>query len=176
MAEASTQHDDNNETKSRRDFLLLIPLALFASMAATIAAAAFRYLRPTRIFGEAVWTDIGPLSQFTGARPIMRSLETERAAGWANMVEEHFVFVLPDKNYQVLSAACPHEGCNVIWRDEDRNFFCPCHDSSFAADGSRLSGPARRGLDPLPSQTENGTLKVKYQSFVNNTSERVVRG
>ncbi|HMF58169.1 MAG TPA: Rieske (2Fe-2S) protein [Pyrinomonadaceae bacterium] len=176
MAEASTEHDDKNRLKSRRDFLSFIPLALLAGMAATIAAAAFRFLRPTQIFEEAKWTDIGPLSQFTGDKPIMRSVSTERAAGWASMVEEHFVFVLPDKNYQVLSAACPHEGCNVVWRDEDKNFFCPCHDSLFAADGSRVSGPSRRGLDPLPSEQENGVLKVKYQSYVNNTNERVVRG
>src|SRR5207253_5662420 len=102
MAGTSTQHDEHNAQKSRRDFLLFIPLTFFASMAATIAAAAFRYLRPAQIFGAAGWTDVGPISQFTGARPVMRSITTERAAGWANMVEEHFVFILPDKNYQVL--------------------------------------------------------------------------
>lgn len=176
MTETSARNEKENGLKSRRDFLLLIPLTILTGMAATIAAAAFRFLRPTQIFGEARWTELGKLSEFTGSKPVTRSITTERAAGWASMVEEHLVFILPDKNYQVLSAACPHEGCNVVWRDEERTFFCPCHDSSFAADGARLSGPARRGLDPLPTEQADGVLKVQYQSFVNNTAERVVRG
>ncbi len=57
--------------------------------------------------------------------------------------------MLPAKNNQVLSAICPHEGCEVVWEQNTNRFSCPCHESYFAADGSRISGPSPRGLDPL---------------------------
>jgi Rieske Fe-S protein len=116
------------------------------------------------------------LSELKGARPQMRSIVAEHEAGWATTLEEHFVYVLPDKNHTVLSSVCPHEGCNVSWRDDTGGFYCPCHDSYFAPDGARLSGPARRGLDPLPTREENGMLQVQYQTFVNNTEGRIARG
>lgn len=160
----------------RRNFLLLLPLGVFAAVAGTLLTAAFRFLRPHVETAEAEWSDVAPLSELKGERPIMRSIVAEHDVGWASTLEEHFVYVLPAKNYQVLSSVCPHEGCNVSWRDDTSGFYCPCHDSYFAEDGARLSGPAQRGLDPLPTRQENGVLQVRYQTFVNNTEERIVRG
>ena len=162
--------------KGRRDFLLWIPVGIFAGLAATVATAAFRFLRPARSLQDAGWNDVAPLAELKGEKPIMRSIVAEHHAGWASTLEEHFVYVLPHKGNQVLSSMCPHEGCNVAWRAEDSQFFCPCHDSYFAADGEVLSGPARRGLDPLPTREKDGMLQIKYQSYLNNTEERIVRG
>ena len=85
-------------------------------------------------------------------------------AGWAITTEEHNVFVLPAKNNQVLSAICPHEGCEVAWEQNSNRFSCPCHESYFSADGSRISGPSPRGLDPLPMRVQDGKLQVQYVS------------
>ncbi|HKR01328.1 MAG TPA: Rieske (2Fe-2S) protein [Pyrinomonadaceae bacterium] len=174
---------DSNRTKrgkeldrGRRDFLLWVPLGIFAGLTATVAAAAFRFLRPARSTQEAVWQTVAPVSELKGEKPIMRSIVAEHQAGWASTLEEHFVYVLPHKGNQVLSSICPHEGCNVAWRAEEGQFFCPCHDSFFAADGERISGPSRRGLDPLPAREQDGMLQVRYQSYLNNTEERIVRG
>jgi Rieske Fe-S protein len=166
---------DREYDKGRREFLFLLPLGIFAGVAATVAAAAFRYLRPTRSGYEAEWNDVAPLAELKGDKPIMRSIVAEHQAGWASTLEEHFVYILPHKSNQVLSSICPHEGCNVAWRAEQSQFFCPCHDSYFNTDGERLSGPSRRGLDPLPAREKDGMLQVKYQSYVNNTEERIVR-
>ena len=173
-----SQREEKSPDRGRRDFLLLIPLGIFAGVAATIAAAALRYLRPSfpGSSSEAKWSDVAPLSEIKGDKPIMRSIVTEHQAGWASTMEEHFVYVLPNQNNRVLSSVCPHEGCNVAWRDDASEFFCPCHDSYFAADGSRINGPTRRGLDPLPSREKEGVLQVQYQTFVNNTEERIARG
>lgn len=161
--------------QGRRNFLLLLPLGICAGMFGAILTAALRFLRPMKIIQEAKWLDIGAIAQLTGERPIMRSIVAEHHAGWASTLEEHFVYVLPKQNHQVLSSICPHEGCNVVWRDETGQFVCPCHDSFFSADGAVLSGPSRRGLDPLPTREENGVLQIRYQFFVNNTEERQVR-
>jgi Rieske Fe-S protein len=163
--------------KGRRDFLLWVPVGIFAGLAATVAATAFRFLRPAKSLREAdYWNDVAPLADLKGEKPIMRSIVAEHQAGWASTLEEHFVYVLPHKGNQVLSSICPHEGCNVAWRAEESQFFCPCHDSFFSSDGERVSGPSRRGLDPLPTREKNGVLQVKYQSYLNNTEERIVRG
>jgi len=86
----------------------------------------------------------------------------EHIAGWAITTEEHNVFVLPTKGNQVVSAVCPHEGCEVLWDGQRNQFSCPCHESYFGAGGARISGPAPRGLDPLPSRVQDGKLQVQY--------------
>jgi Rieske Fe-S protein len=162
---------------SRRKFLLLLPYAILAGITGTIATAAFRFLRP--MSAEAAtpgWTDVAPVASITGDKPIMRSILVEHNAGWSSKFEEHLVYVLPQPERQVLTAACPHEGCNVSWREDQNTFACPCHESYFAPDGARINGPARRGLDPLPTRKANGVLQVQFRSYENNTAERVVRG
>ncbi len=148
--------------KSRRSFLKLLPLGVFAGVFASISAAGFRFLRPKLFAATDSWLDVASLSELTGPQPITRKIVAEHIAGWATTTEEHNVFVLPAKNNQVLSSICPHEGCEVAWDQNSNRFSCPCHESYFAADGSRLSGPARRGLDPLPMRVQDGKLQCQY--------------
>ena len=146
---------------SRRSFLRLIPLAaIFASL----GGAAFRFLRPRLSAATDSWLDVAPVAELTGPQPISRKIVAEQMAGWAVTTEEHNVFVLPAKNNQVVSAICPHEGCEVAWEQARNRFSCPCHESYFSADGARLSGPSPRGLDPLPVRVQDGKLQVQYVS------------
>ncbi|MFN2531142.1 MAG: ubiquinol-cytochrome c reductase iron-sulfur subunit [Pyrinomonadaceae bacterium] len=167
--------DRNNRSRSRRTFLLLLPLGLVGIAVSTMAAAAFRFLRPVLSAASDRWFDVGQLSEFTGTNPVPRKVNAEHTAGWATAVEAHNVFVLPAKGNEVVSAICPHEGCEVYWEPTQSVFACPCHESSFAANGSRLKGPALRGLDPLASRVVDGKLQVQYQLFENNTPERITR-
>jgi menaquinol-cytochrome c reductase iron-sulfur subunit len=151
-------------SQSRRSFLRFLPLGLFAGIFASIGGAAFRFLRPRLSVASDRWLDVASLSEITGLHPLTRKIVAEHIAGWAITMEEHSVFVLPAKGNQVLSAVCPHEGCEVAWEPNANRFSCPCHESFFAADGSRISGPARRGLDPLPMRVQDGKLQVQYVS------------
>ena len=153
-----------NVEKSRRSFLKLLPLGVIAGVLASVGGAAFRFLRPKLFAATDSWLDVATLSELTGPQPISRKIVTENVAGWAITTEAHNVFVLPAKNHQVLSAICPHEGCEVSWDGSSNRFSCPCHESLFAADGSRISGPARRGLDALPARVQEGKLQVQYVS------------
>lgn len=166
--------------KSRRAFILLLPLAAIGGVFATVASAAFRFLRPVSSASNQTWIDVARVAEISGTKPVARKVAVEQTAGWARTLSEHSVYVLPSvsaqQGHQVLSAVCPHEGCEVAWRDDENVFSCPCHDSDFTADGRRIRGPARRGLDPLPSRIEGDRLQVRYQSFVNNTEERTTRG
>ena len=161
---------------SRRSFLLLIPLSAFAAVFGSLSAAAFRFLRPRlSSLDSENWTDVASLTELQTNGPVLKKIATDVLTGWATAKEDHHVYVLPDKSNQVLSAICPHEGCEVAWDQNSKRFSCPCHESYFAADGSRLTGPARRGLDTLPSRVHEGKLQVQYQSFENNATEQIKR-
>ena len=151
-----------NEARSRRSFLKLLPLGVVAGVFASIGSAAFRFLRPRLGAVSDAWLDVANVSELKGPQPLPRKIVAENIAGWAITTEEHNVFVLPEKNDQVLSAVCPHEGCEVAWDQAGNRFSCPCHESYFAADGARLSGPATRGLDSLPMRVQDGKLQVQY--------------
>ena len=148
--------------KSRRSFLQLLPLAVVAGVFASIGGAAFRFLRPRLAASNDQWLDVASVSELTGPQPIAKKVLAEQVSGWVITDEEHNVFVLPAKNNQVVSPICPHEGCEVMWEQSRNQFACPCHESFFAADGSRVSGPARRGLDVLPTRVQDGKLQVQY--------------
>jgi Rieske Fe-S protein len=149
---------------SRRSFLKILPLGVLAGVFASIGGAAFRFLRPRLAAASDRWLDVANVSELSGPQPITRKVVAQHIAGWAVTTEEHNVFVLPANGNQVLSAVCPHEGCEVAWQQNTNRFACPCHESYFAADGSRISGPARRGLDTLPARVQDGKLQVQYTS------------
>lgn len=149
--------------KSRRSFLGLLPLGVFAGMFASIGGAAFRFLRPRLSAPSEQWLDVASVSELKGPQPLAKKIVAEQVTGWAVTTEEHHVFVLPEKNNEVLSTICPHAGCEVAWDQATNHFACPCHESYFGADGSRLSGPSPRGLDALPTRVEDGKLQVQYR-------------
>ncbi|MBQ2739880.1 MAG: Rieske 2Fe-2S domain-containing protein, partial [Oscillibacter sp.] len=45
---------------------------------------------------------------------------------------------------------CPHLGCALRWNPREHSWDCPCHGSSFTAEGKLLENPAtgdvKRGL------------------------------
>jgi Rieske Fe-S protein len=172
-------HEDRSglgPNKSRRAFLLLLPLGVMAGVFTSIAAAAVRFLRPRVIAASNKWIDVAPLTDLKGTQPLARKIVAEHIAGWATVTEEHSVYILPANNNQVLSAICPHEGCEVSWQSDTNLFSCPCHESYFASDGSCMKGPALRGLDALPTRQQEGKLQVQYRLFENNTADRITRG
>jgi nitrite reductase/ring-hydroxylating ferredoxin subunit len=75
--------------------------------------------------------NLGPLSQFGEGR---------------TMVDLYRLVVLKEgRTLAAVSAVCTHQTCLLTMSDQN-GFDCPCHGSRFAADGSRISGPAPRGL------------------------------
>ncbi|MET0672575.1 MAG: FAD-dependent oxidoreductase [Microbacterium pygmaeum] len=51
---------------------------------------------------------------------------------------------------RAVSAVCPHLGGVLNWNDAECTWDCPLHASRFAADGTRIEGPASRDLARLP--------------------------
>jgi cytochrome b6-f complex iron-sulfur subunit/menaquinol-cytochrome c reductase iron-sulfur subunit len=70
------------------------------------------------------------------------------------------------------STICPHLGCAVDKAGSGPGFDCPCHDSSFDADGQRQNGPSPRAMDSLATRVEDGFVMVQYQRFRQGTPEK----
>lgn len=70
-----------------------------------------------------------------------------------------------------FNVVCPHAGCfvDVAPAGLDATFACPCHRSSFRADGSLTPGSVSpRGLDRLevdPDALAAGEVRVQFQNF-----------
>ena len=60
-----------------------------------------------------------------------------------------------------LSSICTHRRCKLE-AEPDKTFSCPCHGSTFDANGQVTEGPARHALPELEiSRNEKGELLVK---------------
>jgi cytochrome b6-f complex iron-sulfur subunit len=62
--------------------------------------------------------------------------------------------------YLAVSAACPHEGVNVQFQAGQNQFYCAAHSSYFSSTGSRISGPAQRGLTQFKTTLTGNSLRV----------------
>jgi len=167
---------DQLPKQTRRSFLLFFPISVFAGVFTSLGVAAFRFLRPRLSRADdGAWINVAPVSELKSNDPLARKILAPQVNGWAVGNTEHQVYVLPGGGNQVLSAICPHEGCEVAWDLGSKRFSCPCHESYFSADGKRLTGPARRGLDVLPSRVQDGMLQAQFVSFENNATEQIKR-
>lgn len=122
---------------------------------------------------------VGALSEFSAlTEPVMRTVQIEQVDGWRKAVSEKAVYVTRSKEGQlcVLTSVCPHLGCTVPWNKEKGQFVCPCHGATFTKDGSRVSGPALRGMDALETIVQDGQILVRFQYFRQLVSNKEVIG
>jgi len=71
-----------------------------------------------------------------------------------------FFIVRQGESLFAVSAICTHRKCKLEVEPE-RSFHCPCHGSTFDADGHVTHGPARRDLPVFAtSVNESGELLV----------------
>jgi Rieske Fe-S protein len=75
-----------------------------------------------------------------------------------------------------FNVVCPHAGCTVGYLAASRQYLCPCHNSTFAIDGSidDPGSPSKRGLDPLEVEIRDAIqVWVRFQSFRTGIKERL---
>lgn len=79
------------------------------------------------------------------------------------------------KEIEALNTVCPHAGCFVDFAAEKNCFLCPCHNSTFAVDGSinDPKSPSPRGMDPLKVEVRGNDVFVVFQNFRAGTHERI---
>ena len=154
----------------RRSFLAGMLALGTSAVGALLAIPLVRFtLDPLwRTTSEVLWSDAGPARDFAAiSAPLKVQLSIEQRDGWRKVLSEKAVYVLkaPAGRPRVLSAVCPHLGCSIAWNDDKKQFICPCHNGTFAHDGTLVSGPPPRGMDELEASIQDGRLRVRYQYF-----------
>jgi len=166
--------EDKRVLEGRRSFFLWLVGIGAATMTALLSIPLVRFaLYP--VFAKntsAPWSKLGSRSKYASlAVPVRAVVDIEQVNGWMESVSQKPVYVTRGNRMgsldgvQVLSAVCPHLGCEVPWNPDTGKFVCPCHGSEFAPDGSLIQGPALRGMDTLAIQIEEEALMVRYEYF-----------
>jgi Rieske Fe-S protein len=171
---ASEVGQDKRILEGRRSFFLWLIAVGTAAMGALLSVPLVRYaLYP--IFAETTslsWSDLGRKSNYASiTAPERKDIKIKQVDGWRESISTKPVYVTKGKrkpsvsDTEVLTAVCPHLGCEVPWNADEGKFVCPCHGSKFAPNGSLLQGPATRGMDTLPIKVQNSDLMVRYEYF-----------
>src|ERR1700736_3015794 len=166
---------------NRRSFLgaLLAVGGLFVGALLSVPLVRFALFPLLRRTTELKESSVGALTDFSSlTEPVMRTIQIEQVDGWRKAVSEKAVYVAKGSQGQllVLTSICPHLGCTVPWNKEKNQFVCPCHGATFAADGTRVSGPSLRGMDTLETSVQDGLLLVRFQYFRQLVSDKEVIG
>ena len=86
--------------------------------------------------------------------------------GQAQYVEyrgQQLIVLLAQDKAMVISASCPHLGCNVIWDSGDAVFHCPCHGASFDSAGQVVKGPVSSPLRKVPFEVKDRKIIVSTE-------------
>ena len=81
------------------------------------------------------------------------------------------------KEVQAINVVCPHAGCFVNYQPDQKQYLCPCHNSSFALDGAIKdpSSPSPRPLDTMEVKvSDDGGVWVKFENYRAGVHEKVV--
>ena len=178
---APTPSPSELSLRSRRSFLgVLLGLGSFCvGSLLSVPLIRFTLFPLLRRTTELKQSPVGVLTDFSSlTEPVMRIIPIEQVDGWRKAVSEKAVYVTKDGEGKllVLTSICPHLGCTVPWNKGKSQFVCPCHGATFAADGTRVSGPSLRGMDTLETSIQDGQLLVRFQYFRQLVSDREVIG
>lgn len=143
---------------NRRQFVgVTWGISLFA-LVGQAGFALLRFLRPR------------PQTGGFGARVVAGQVE-EFPPGSVHHIQQGQFFIshLEDVGLLAMWHRCTHLGCTVPWREDERQFHCPCHSSLFNRAGEVIGGPAPRPLDLFPIEIEDGEVVV-------DTAQPIQRG
>ena len=70
-----------------------------------------------------------------------------------------------DGSYHGVSSVCTHLGCIV--KPVGGGFRCPCHGSSYSADGRNIGGPAKRPLPYYAATRDGDTVTLDMSRSIN---------
>lgn len=168
----------------RRDFLRGAAALALGGVALTtpVGAGAKVWLHPLRAPREAgAWSRVTRLTALPADGVPRRFLVwAERVNAWTRLPRRPVgsVYLRRTAGDQVLAlhATCPHAGCPVEFAPGQGGFLCPCHNSTFAADGSvnDPASPSPRGLDTLEVEIRGGDeVWVRFQNFRAGVREKI---
>jgi menaquinol-cytochrome c reductase iron-sulfur subunit len=170
------------EQSGRRSFLKTATVLIGGVIGAVLAVPIVRYLtfpvrRKVVIGADTPVPVIDEARVVAGAPPLRVQIITpEQRDAWGKQqnvpLGAAWVSRGADGQVRALSATCPHLGCAVDYDPGAGQFKCPCHTSAFSSEGEQISGPAKRGMDPLETSVVDGRVMVRFEKFKLDTSKR----
>jgi menaquinol-cytochrome c reductase iron-sulfur subunit len=164
----------SDDADPRRGFLKLVVAAASAAVGLVAAlpglALLTHPLRRKTVTGsdEPIRVRPGPAEIMAGA-PVRVELVADRQDGWVSLakvkVGAAWLIRSSTGELRAFSTVCPHLGCSIDWDAQAEKLVCPCHQSTFATDGTCLGGPAPRGLDELDVIATDAEIRIRYQRF-----------
>jgi menaquinol-cytochrome c reductase iron-sulfur subunit len=148
---------------NRRGFALSVIYGLGSLMAAALGVPALLYLfLPPRAGKQTDWVDAGNLGRLDVGQPAEVTFRHNSVDGWkvTSVKETAWVVRTGENEVVAYSPWCTHLGCAYHWEERQKQFVCPCHNSSFGLDGKVLTGPAPRPLDRLAVRIEGREIWV----------------
>jgi Rieske Fe-S protein len=164
---------------SRRSFLGLLSAGLGALAAAAAAvpvlgAALTPWIRPRPRSGGQRFQVCSTFDLEPGI-PKRVDLHASARDAWAlqddTTIGSVWLVKGADGRVAAFSTVCPHLGCPIALAGNS-TFHCPCHDSDFKLDGSRMTGPSERGMDSLEVEVKDNLVSVRFAKFAIGTQDK----
>ncbi len=145
----------------RRGFLKLTALAGTAIFVSGVPLVSY-VVAPALNKGIGKWVALGSADSLTPGGTEMLPYEFMVKDGWQVLPQRGFVWAKSetDGRLTVFSSTCTHLACNVVWREDEGVFQCPCHSGRFDADGRPIAGPPTKPLAVLEHKIEDGDLHI----------------
>ena len=138
---------------------LRVLVLLFAGLMLIVVGIAFAWPTGSKV-DQATWVNAGSVSDFSVNEPV-------------RFYEQRFWLVrLETGEFVALLTKSPYRGCTIPWRPDfefmgKKGWFRdPCHNDTFAIDGTHVIGPAPRGMDRLPVRVDDGVVRVDVKSTI----------
>lgn len=156
--------EDEGNTISRRNFLVLATWAIGGVISVGVGIPAIAYLIGPSLQQNKTkeWIRISSASKVEVGTPTLFKVKIKQQVGWTVNEEELAVYILTNngRDFIALSNICTHLGCRVRWISDKGQFFCPCHNGVFNKDGQVEAGPPPRPLDQYQVKVENDQLYI----------------
>jgi Rieske Fe-S protein len=97
--------------------------------------------------------------------PTLFTFTRSKVNGWEKTVNSYGIFVVrkSESEVELFSNVCTHLACRVNWKEDQREFICPCHDGHFGPNGEIISGPQPRPMDRYTEyKIEEGILSFLF--------------
>ncbi len=148
-------------SSDRRAFIKTAVLCGGAVTLAGIPLASY-VISPALKKGTGKWVDFGAAKDLKPGSIEMLSYEFMVKDGWQVLPQRGFVWAKTkaDGEIHVFSSTCTHLACNVIWREEENTFECPCHSGRFDINGQPIAGPPTKALSVLEHKILDDYLMV----------------
>jgi Rieske Fe-S protein len=154
---------------SRNDFVKFTVGVLGTIMGGIVGIPAVGYLLSPALKGGAsskeAWISLGPVENYPLGVPTLFTFTRSKVNGWEKTVNSYGVFVVrkSESEVEIFSNVCTHLACRVNWKEDLREFICPCHDGHFDISGAVTAGPPPRPMDKYAQfKIEEGVLSLLF--------------